>query len=1565
MDIIRNKARKFIEDYGSVYFDDFKDPEKMKRFTKHLFDGEVTMRGLTLRKELFEAPNMPFRLRKGTIGEVYLMIPFYNIFSQAVNIKISNIDLRFDSKDISQISMVESQQFKDILKEVMGHFKQEYLSQLGNQFSIMDFSMLKNFVDRVIDNVQIEIKNVRIEIRHQVKKDMFTIFETEIKDLELFTTDSTFTTKQFVKQAKTAENGLKKQIFKVLSLTSFTVSVKFGEANPTYQKQKEAMERKEEWTIFRLSFQTRLIKNSEHLDQDPDYEAMIKFNENEMNMTQWQIQNIMSLLNYMSALNKHYTNLRSALPYKPSRKISEFVGKRAEQLFPEDVKAQHQFTYLRHICIANWWQWAIMEVVKSSNKVRKRQVKGKFYKVVSNMKIDRLFDFEVPSLMFEVYEADYEKYLEHMVQTNFNLNKHTDTALSMHNLKSLTRILPISVQKLICSRFAKKYAAKMKDAQKGGIFQWVMGYLFLKKDQGLSQDEKKLKNLFEGEFKSEEKSYSKFILKLDIDIKKGSYTLSGDTIDGKTVKFGFYTDTFSIQLQLYDGRLQSLIGLKSFSFVFSKSGQGNKKDIDIEVIRSTTMSKRDNFLNIKVDSITSKTKNVTNVEVGIQHVDIMFLNKIAKDLISYFKIGDLGDIQNSQALADLTRLSQQGSSSAKKVASSSSLNLTININMLSPRLIIPLCKDLPEPNTNLFIFYLGDMELNHSVKAGKINPTAIDLNMKIKHSKIEFWEDYINGMKHLHGKLNDELMIQEDRYQAAGSMLNKVILDIVASIKYKSSNDFRSHNINALVENIELNINPYTFHQLLSITKILDFNVELKKSELDQIRYAESLIDNSIWQGNVPVRFGDDSLYERHYVVITKTNLYVINTEESLKIAKDFPLAGFDMFICENNKMQIFTLKLFKGNKIIVLALSSFEEAYELSTLLMSEVQGIGINNNTDKSDQLPFVVNLDMTMRKVDVWLLNEIFDRSMLLCIKYLEVKMASAKDMKMRVSFDSLVIENFDETYKSRGISTICWVGSTHSPSKAEKKIIKKYLQGKVNTSAVSIEKTSQLSAMPAPPSLDPLEKPPSMNPKVVNPPTAIIKARAKKQQEDFNALDLEGMLLRQKLKAVDQGKREEDLTMKFREKMANWSLAGDQELGHEGLDRLDHPNLHFHEEYRNYAEDVEAKHINEMEDLKRVDEGFIFYMERINGVLDMDIHAVNITITFDTVFFNSFQKRITDFLSSEMLVSKTNKQPTGPRKKKKKIDPVAYDARSGNGKIQLRVNVKMDRLCLIGRNNNLNLFDIVMVDLKVIVAKYDLRTLINVYMKRLAIRDLTGYPFTKKPDQLKDYKKQTKNLLVSFVETSQDSNLEDLDNNGVIVLMESLSPEIVAEEKDILGSKMEVILKNGEVNFFLQPVLRFVDFALNQLLGYFFPDDSNQLTLNQVIERCSSIKKTGMNIFLHNLRINMFPNYYIDKTLVMEIPILIVRSERYLDPTRQAYRSQAEADTAQLEVFNEQRTRAYVPTFSENMSIQLKSVTIKGLARGVNAMEIREISVSFDRILYGGLLEKLLGPERSSL
>ena len=84
--------------------------------------------------------------------------------------------------------------------------------------------------------------------------------------------------KQFAKAAvSTDTTSTKKQIFKVLNLTNFLVNIKPIEDQSTKSRGK-AYEDVFKYNVFRFSFQVRLIKNSEHSEFDPDYEASVKFN---------------------------------------------------------------------------------------------------------------------------------------------------------------------------------------------------------------------------------------------------------------------------------------------------------------------------------------------------------------------------------------------------------------------------------------------------------------------------------------------------------------------------------------------------------------------------------------------------------------------------------------------------------------------------------------------------------------------------------------------------------------------------------------------------------------------------------------------------------------------------------------------------------------------------------------------------------------------------------------------------------------------------------------------------------------------------------------------------------------------------------------------------------------------------------------------------------------------------------------------------------------------------------------------------------------------------------------
>ena len=91
------------------------------------------------------------------------------------------------------------------------------------------------------------------------------------------------------------------------------------------------------------------------------------------------------------------------------------------------------------------------------------------------------------------------------------------------------------------------------------------------------------------------------------------------------------------------------------------------------------------------------------------------------------------------------------------------------------------------------------------------------------------------------------------------------------------------------------------------------------------------------------------------------------------------------------------------------------------------------------------------------------------------------------------------------------------------------------------------------------------------------------------------------------------------------------------------------------------------------------------------------------------------------------------------------------------------------------------------------------------------------------------------MASFVETSNNTNIDNLDNNGILIVAEVIGDDFIAEDR--IRTKAEIIINNGEINFFLQPILRYIDFLLIQIMGYLLPDGSKKLSLEDVIEKAA--------------------------------------------------------------------------------------------------------------------------------
>ena len=494
MNIISRKVEELLHTYGDMYLKNFDE----KAVTKDLFAGSLTLKDVELKPEAFVEKSLPFKLISGKIQEVVLKIPWKNIFNEAVIIRISGANIQLETKTLEDVHLSFEEEYRSKLKDLTVFFKAEYSKQMGSSSSVLNFWVIKNLIDRVIDNVQISFKNMHMQVDHKVVEHPFSI-EVSLRELDLHTTDSSFINKLYVKQAKEVEGSTKKQIFKLLNLNSFHMDIK------PYSNQAEKnflfYENMDKYSIFKFSFQVRLIKNAEHAENDPDYEASVKFNQNEVSLTYWQIQRILNLLDYMKKLKERFDSIRASFKYHPERRIAEFF--RIDPGKNPDVISRYE--RLKAVAIANWWQFAILEVVKSRKKYMKKHNKGKFYNFVASMNIDKLMDYDIPSVMTEAYEGSFNNYLESMVKVNFDVDKMIDNDLSMHKLQSLLFLIPVKVQRVLASRFARDYSAKVRERQRNTWVNYALSFIPFLGDPGLTSDQKEFKDMLEGEFGKEKR----------------------------------------------------------------------------------------------------------------------------------------------------------------------------------------------------------------------------------------------------------------------------------------------------------------------------------------------------------------------------------------------------------------------------------------------------------------------------------------------------------------------------------------------------------------------------------------------------------------------------------------------------------------------------------------------------------------------------------------------------------------------------------------------------------------------------------------------------------------------------------------------------------------------------------------------------------------------------------------------------------------------------------------------------------------------------------------------------
>jgi hypothetical protein len=616
----------------------------------------------------------------------------------------------------------------------------------------------------------------------------------------------------------------------------------------------------------------------------------------------------------------------------------------------------------------------------------------------------------------------------------------------------------------------------------------------------------------------------------------------------------------------------------------------------------------------------------------------------------------------------------------------------------------------------------------------------------------------------------------------------------------------------------------------------------------------------------VAVKVDAHSEFRLRHMILSDTTLHLYKTKEDVKVVNSVHLSDFKMRCVQDYKREGFILKLQKDKKVLEIAFRTIEEAREWINCLLESVPSISFMNTKEEApqekaeDTVDSSMTIDVMVKQLNVMLFNEIFEKTTLLNIQYLDVKYSQDKASKVKLSFDSVLLENFEKTYASRGLKTIVWIGSTQAPAHDDTKTI--------------LADVSQLGES------------------VLNQPTFSNISQIHEPEE------FETQSKRRKLTKEPSAR-----TLKSPSK--RMTLA---------------------------SPDKETPLNTTANPRHNLEKGMILFLAMDKTTTDIDLHIVNVMTYFDSDYINNLIKRLDQYKKKSLTPTAT------PAKVKPKKKPsVAVE------KLLMKINMKIDRLTLVCRSKSLNLFDIVFMNMRMIYSSFNTRMLINLYAKKFALRDLTNYPFTKSPHELRDYKNQNKQIIASF--DSSGSNAETLDNNCLIVLCEILQSDMVKADK--IGTKAEIILNNGEINFFMQPIFRFLDFLFFPMMGLLVPDDTLTASLDVLRQRVTDPTKLSYNVFLKNTRINMLPNHLSDRMLKFEIPMIKIVNQINVDASRK-------------KVANNE-----LKLHSENISIEMEKPRIRGLKEGLDFLEAGQIVISFEKLGYAGYLNRLLGPDRGRL
>lgn len=171
---------------------DFIEGIKSDQLSISLLSGDVELFNLSIKPDILDNMPLPFKLKYGKVGRIFVDVPVTSILSSPLKIEVSEIFMLVEPKKVEEWNeQVIVDAFIKSTQSSLENLEEYFRGKLELQNS--EPGMASNMVNKIIDNIQIDIRNIYLRFEDSISNPkMPYAMGVCLEAIQLYTCDNTW-----------------------------------------------------------------------------------------------------------------------------------------------------------------------------------------------------------------------------------------------------------------------------------------------------------------------------------------------------------------------------------------------------------------------------------------------------------------------------------------------------------------------------------------------------------------------------------------------------------------------------------------------------------------------------------------------------------------------------------------------------------------------------------------------------------------------------------------------------------------------------------------------------------------------------------------------------------------------------------------------------------------------------------------------------------------------------------------------------------------------------------------------------------------------------------------------------------------------------------------------------------------------------------------------------------------------------------------------------------------------------------------------------------------------------